>query len=744
MKKINFRNILILIRKELVGFVDNPATYVVGIVFLLIWEFLFFRNVFVIGESSLATLFNLFPWISLIFIPALTMGAISKEKDDGTLELILTHPVKIWELVLSKFLSTFLFVGVVLLFTLPLAISFNNYGPLDWGIYASQIIGALFFSAALVSLGIFISSLFSSQIASLLLTVFSGFIFVVFGTELVTISLPSTVGSFLEKFSLANHYNALSRGILTLSDILFFIIFVALFLYEANLQIFKQKSNELKRKLFAIQLGGFLITSLIIAGGVLSIINLRLDITQNKIYTLSGATKKVLLELDTPVTLTLYASKNLPAQYAPILRETQYVLEDYKNTSKSKIIYEQKDPSVSEDEEQKALASGIQRAQFNIIGQDELQSKEGYLGITINSENRTEAIPFIQGTADLEYELTTLIYKLTSKDKKTLGFLSGNNEKSIYDDYKYLNQELSKQFNLKPVFLSDEIKEIDQNIHVLIIAGPTEPLEVETISAVRTYLNNGGSVVFLLDKILVNNDFTSVVINHNLEQILEEYGVTLRQDVIYDLRAYEQLNIQTGANTFALNYPFWIRTSISPLAQILKLKTNAVSLPWASSITFDGGKAKESGYTIKPLLNTSDYGGVKLDTASVLPDQDLPADKLGKITAGVTMEPFPDTENSKGRVVVITDSEFLVDMFLTKIPSNLAFGLDMFSWVSQVDSFADIQVKVNAASKFTFANSTQPSQIRYTVMGLSTGLPILLAIGRFLRRRALRFQNYKS
>ncbi|RJR27024.1 hypothetical protein C4561_04585 [candidate division WWE3 bacterium] len=736
------RNIKNLTKKELRSIIDNPATYVITIVFLLIWEYIFFRNVFVIGESSLTLLFDFFPWISLLLIPAITMGSISKEKDDGTLELVLTHPIRSIELVVSKFLGTLIYAFTVILFTLPVAFYFNKYGPLDWGIYTGQLLGAFFISAALISLGIFISSLFSSQIASLLVTVFSGFAFVVLGTELVTISLPPIVGNYVEKLSLANHYQSMIRGVISIPDLVFFLIFTLLFLFLANLQVLKQSSNELNKKYLIMQWGASLVAVSLILTEAVSIFPMRIDITQNKIYTLSSTTHEILSKATSPITLTLYASENLPTQYAPVIRETKYILQDYKNAAKDKILLEYKDPTKSAESEQEVLQFGIQRAQFNIIGQDELQAKTGYLGVLISYGGKNEVISFVQGTADLEYELTSLINKLVNSDKKTVGFLSGHGEKSVYTDYGYLNSELSKLFNVKPFYLSEESNVIDETIDVLVLAGPTERIDEGTRNALRDFFNRGKSIVMFVDNILVNSSFTSGSIDHGLQNFLEEYGINLKGDVVYDLKFHELLNIQSETNSFALPYEFWIRSSVSPLSQIDNIKTSTISLPWPSSITFDGDKAKSLGYSIKPLLITSDFAGVKSDDFVVTPEQDLPAENLGKITVAISMEPTDPTASDKGKLVLISDSEFLVNMFLERVPTNLAFGLDLFSWISSEKSLADIQVKVNSASRFAFIDADQSATIKYFIYGLSALIPVLVGFFRYMRRRILRTKTY--
>src|SRR3989338_6729585 len=105
MHMFDFKNIFTITRKELKSSFDNPTFYVNIAVFLLLWEFLFFRNAFLAGEASLRQLYDFLPWLLIIFIPAVTMGAMSQEKSEGTLELLLTHPVREYELLAGKFLG---------------------------------------------------------------------------------------------------------------------------------------------------------------------------------------------------------------------------------------------------------------------------------------------------------------------------------------------------------------------------------------------------------------------------------------------------------------------------------------------------------------------------------------------------------------------------------------------------------------------------------------------------------------
>ena len=516
---MNLLNIKAITKKEIKSYINNPAAYIVLIAFSLMWQFLFFKNALIVGESSLRNLFEVLPWLLLIFIPAITMGSISKEKDEGTLELILTHPVSDIELILGKILSAKLFVVYALLFTFPLAFTFSKFGKFDWGVYAGQLIGSILLSVSLISLGIYISSLVKNQIASLIVTMVAVFFLIVSGSEFLTISLPFSILPIMTNISVLTHFQSTIRGVLDLRDLLYFLSFTLVFISLAFLQLSKRRYGNLKAKYKRIKLIVLLLIGNTLVFSYLgSVVPGRLDLTQEKVYTLSESTKKVIggLENNVEITftrsiksnlnnveITFYASGKLPSQYSPVVQDVKDVLRDYRISSNGKIIVKTKDPSLKAEDATEATTKGIQEIQFNVIGQEEFQVKTGFLGVHISAEGKEDSLPFkdsgdpifflfIQQTDDLEYMLTSIINKLTAKDKKTIGFLSGHGEKELFD-YVFLNGELTKQYETKSITLDKTNPVIDENIDTLVIAGPTIKFEDNEKEAIMLFMQKNNS-----------------------------------------------------------------------------------------------------------------------------------------------------------------------------------------------------------------------------------------------------------
>ena len=147
------KNVWIIIKKELRNYFNQPTAYILLVVFLVLAYFFYFRLVFLTGEVSLRPLFNIMPWLLMFFVPAIAMNILAKEKDSGTLEILATQPVSIIQILVGKFLGTFIFIMAAGLITLTIPITLSRFGNFDWGIIVGQYIGLMFLAASFLSIG---------------------------------------------------------------------------------------------------------------------------------------------------------------------------------------------------------------------------------------------------------------------------------------------------------------------------------------------------------------------------------------------------------------------------------------------------------------------------------------------------------------------------------------------------------------------------------------------------------------
>ena len=735
---MTIQNMPALVKKELRILFNNPSSYIVLIVFLILWQFLFFRNALLVGESSLRILYDYLPWVMLILAPAITMGSISKEKDDGTLEMLLTQPVRDTEVLVAKWISSLIFITAALIFALPVAFSFSLFGPFDWGIFAGQLLSSILFSASLIALGIFISSLFTNQIASLLLTVLASFLSLVIGTELITANLPNAIVPFLEKLSLLSHLESLSRGVIDIRDLLYFASFIVIFLSLSFLQLMKRKYGNLRYRYRTYQIGIMLLTGIFLMVSLLGDrIPGRIDLTAGRIYTLSAGSVKILKNLPDIVTVTLYASTNLPPQYSPILRETKDILHDIKTRGGNKINYFQKDPGSSETVNTEAGRKGIQQIQFNVVGREEFQVKTGFLGIALDYAGKNEVIPFVQDSSDLEYQLITLIHKLTAKEKKKITFLNEGGAKTAENDFRLLNSELLKLYEVSSG------NEIATGSAITVLAGPTGKYDEILFNNLRKFLEKGGNLLILADSYSISTQLMSASLNeNNINDFLTNFGVTVNKNLVYDLKSNELINFgQGGPINYLLPYPYWIRALPTSQTGNLSGKINFVILPWVNSLTYDKDKLKTSKYNVEELLTTSAYAGLKTGEISIMPDQtQFDSTNLSKQIVAIALSPREG--NASGRIIVVGDSDYLSDNFLQNSADNLNFALETLSWLSSDENLAAIAVKKKKTGKLLFTDDNQAAAVKYGNIALTSAIPFLYGSLRLINRRKLKHRKF--
>lgn len=745
---MSLKNISTISRRELKSYLDNPAAYVVALAFLVLWEFLFFLNAFVVGEASLRGLFDWLPWLSLLLIPAVTMGSIAQEKNEGTLEVVLTHPVKELELIIGKFFGSFTLIGILYLFALPISVTFSWYGQVDFGVVLGQLIGSWLFSAAFIALGIFISAAFTSQVAALLVSAVLGFLFLISGSDFITVTLPLILVPVFERLSLLSHFQSMNRGVLDLRDLWYFGTFCIVFLTLAYLSLLQRKYGNRKDQFQYIRVGLSLFIGIAILTNIIgSRIPGRLDLTTNKNFSLSPATRNILNGLTDIVTITFYASTKLPAQYAPLVRDTRDLLRDYQNLAKGNLKVSLKDPSENPQLAQEAANLGIKEVQFNVIGQEEFQLKTGFVGIVISFADKHETLPFLQTTGDLEYQLTSSIRKLTNKNKKTVAFMTGNGEKSPFSEYQQFNTELNKLFDVTTTQIATDTPQIASQASVLIVAGPTSKLEDKTISAIKQFLDTGKGAIFLADSFSVAPQMQSLTPSANgtnFSDLIKDFGVTVNKDIVYDLRSHETVRLGSGPVSFLMPYQFWVRTLVGKDASKIINQTSQVVLPWASSLTLDEEKLKKDGYNIIKLLTTTPASGVETNNVTLSPDKyNFSQDNLSEKLLAVALTPSLQSGiNAKSNLVIVGDSDFLSDQFMQS-SDNLSFGLSVISWLANDEALTGIKTRQGDLQKLVFQNQTQTSLVKYGNLLLVILIPVSLAAFRILRRRHLSQLHYQ-
>lgn len=516
------------------------------------------------------------------------------------------------------------------------------------------------------------------------------------------------------------------------------------------------------------------IVQVLIVLGILAVLNffflrhfIRMDLTQDKRYTLTPSTKDVLTNLDDIVNIKLYLSNKLPPYLINLKREVTDILDEYKAYAGGNLSVKFIDPTDDPKLQQELRFMGIPQVQLNIVEKDQLQLTNVYFGIAIFYADKKEVIPFANDIRNLEYDLTSSIVKATRKETKTVGIFTGK-ETNPFEDYQAAKQLLENQYNVEQIELK-EAETISNDVDTLIVAGPRDLTDVQKYE-IDQFLMRGGKIVFLIDTIDIKDGLQASSFQPGISDLLEHHGIKIEQNMIID-RSNAPAAFRSGFMTFQMPYPFWVKVTSNGFASDNPAVSNLESLvlPWTSSITTPEDKA--GGLTITELAKSTPYAlarkgyynldpqqtfyspGIKTETyllaitasgkfKSFYADKPLPAlettanDKEKTEAQKKTIKESPETQ-----MVIIGNSRFITNDVISQFQDNQVFFLNMIDWLTLGEDL--IGIRSRGATDRPLEETTE--HMKTLIKSIDTfGVPLLLIffglVYFYFRRRRKRRQ----
>jgi ABC-2 type transport system permease protein len=240
-----------IFRRELKGYFATPVAYVFLIIFLLLTGVFTFSsdlgNFFGRGQADLVSFFGFHPWLYMLLVPAISMRLWSEERSTGTIEMLMTLPVSMGQAVMGKFLAAWAFTGIALVGTAPVWITVNYLGNPDNGVILAGYIGSMLMAGAYLAVGACISAFTKNQVIAFVVSVMVLLMLTMAGWPTVLDALPEAVPQIVVEtvasLSFYSHFQAIIRGVLDLRDVLFFVSFMALWLFANAVVIERRKAN---------------------------------------------------------------------------------------------------------------------------------------------------------------------------------------------------------------------------------------------------------------------------------------------------------------------------------------------------------------------------------------------------------------------------------------------------------------------------------------------------------------------
>ena len=741
------KQLLTILKKDLRSYFDQPTGYILNIIFIVAIVFMFFRTIDTTNEASLRPMFSLLPWILAIYIPAVSMRLFSEEQRDGTLEILFTQPVRGTTVILAKFLAGLIFITIGILGTILIPISLAFAGNLDIGALIAQYIGAILLSSSLVSIGIFASSLTKNQIVAFIISLSVSMILLVLGLDFINITLPSSLSILLQDLSPLTHFSSITRGLIDLRDVLYFISIDIAFLSITYLNT-KGKSlnsNSPQYRNLRIGVGSLVVLSLVFAWFGSSIQG-RIDLTEDKIYSLAPSTKQIFNDLDDYLTITLYESKDHPINTALTARDVNDFLSDLDARSKY-IKIKHRYPDADEKDKEESEIAGIPPVQFNVQRQGEFQVKTGYLGMTLAYANNKEVIPFIESLDGLEYKLASLTFKMLNDTKKSITFIDLPSSKTNQSMGSFISL-LAQQYEISVIDIND-INNIKTLPDVFIIAGGNyENVDMDLIlpnNKIQDLILQGVSFFVLADTVNIDSNRMVAYPNQNSGAMLwENFGIIIKNNMLYDLVSYETLPFGTQSGEVLLPYPYWIR--IPPNDSKVTGKVNSTLFPWASSIELI--QPMINNIKTDPIIITAPTTSIQYDYQDLSPDAKFnPSNNTGSQILGVKIE-NNEISNTTIRSIVISDSDWLTDNIAGRNQSNYALGMNMIDWLAQENQLADIRSKVIRERKLDWSSKgsffSHQSLTKNLNLISSPILLIIYGLTRYTKRKTIQRKVFKN
>jgi ABC-type uncharacterized transport system involved in gliding motility auxiliary subunit len=281
----------------------------------------------------------------------------------------------------------------------------------------------------------------------------------------------------------------------------------------------------------------------------------RIDLTDNKMYSLSASSKSIVSKLDDRLTIKIYFSENLPNELGNTRRFLQDILEEYRAES-DEINFYFHNPQSDDELEEQARKDGIQPVQMQAIENDAMVVKKVYLGMVLLYEDKKEILPVIQTTTGLEYLISTKIKSLINADKKTVAFLNLNTEKELKTET--LSSQLNEHYNFRKITTTDPIP---PNVDVLLISATSDSLDPLLLENLEKFIDSGKKI--FLSQSGVETDIQTQQANpieSNIFTFLKKYNLELKKNLILDKKS-GSVQVQERRGIFMMNrameYPFF-------------------------------------------------------------------------------------------------------------------------------------------------------------------------------------------
>jgi ABC-2 type transport system permease protein len=696
------RNILTVFKRELGAYFNSAIAYIYLVVFITLNNGLFMAQFFLAGKADMRPYFNLLPFVLLVFIPVITMRLWAEDRKENTFELLMTFPMKPAELVLGKFFASFVFYMVALASTVTVPLMLFMVGRPDLGTIVGDYVGVILLGALFLSVGIFVSGLTQEQIVAFVVTATACFLIYFFGTDFFATFLDgwfSGLGTFLKNYvGAASHLLSLYKGVVDVKDVLYFVVGCFVFLLLNGFS-FEGRLRRKARLVFSAAVAVCFIGAIVLNWLVHDLSLPRFDLTQNKIYTIAEATKRILNDLKAPVQIKVYLTpaEKMPTALKTLEQEIVGKLDELRIVSKNKLNYRvvhieaanlveqaknQPGAAPKASLEKTLSEKGIMPFQVESIDRDEVGVKLIYSALSIAfKEKNEEILPRIlpNTLSDLEYLLLSRIKKMAVEERPKVALFSpltaeqlspemvqvltkmGKPVAQYEDEYQSLVPLLrNNAYDVARISLTKN-DPLPSGLKVLLVLNVAN-LNDRQIYEINKFLYQGGSVVIAAQGYdysfqLFPSSGLGILprkLNLDINKLIQKWGIKINEDMLMD-ESSELIDVSTGQRVgpFSMSIPVraanQIRVRDESINKKVPLMSRLSSLfyLWGSALDVSEDVVKQSGLKKSILFSSSNRSWKVPFEGGNLTPQNMQFPKTGspgKFPLGLMLEgQFSDT-----------------------------------------------------------------------------------------------------
>lgn len=427
----------------------------------------------------------------------------------------------------------------------------------------------------------------------------------------------------------------------------------------------------------------------------------RADFTENKEFTITDSTKTILKGLDDIVNIRLYFSSDLPPYLANVETQINDVLDEYKAYSNNRIAVEFVDPSKDPAIKEKAQRLGIPELQLTVIEKDQRQVRKAFLGISVQYGDKNQVIPVIKNLNNLEYDLTSAIFKVTDSKQRMLGWVGAKGDETSPISYSEIGKTIEQEYTTR-FFEPGKVASIPETIGALIVDG-NQILSDRAKYAIDQYLMKGGKVIFLTDGIQIDHEtMTATVASQNIHEMLTTYGIGIQPALIVD-RSNAYASFNSGFMRFSLPYPFWPKILPEGFNKEFPAvnQLESIVLPWTSPLTVIATPSES--FKVTDIAQTSRYSASITENFDLNPQQkfDINPDEFkqqsvalqvdGTFQSVFTNQPIPEdpqaakdqskpkepesalTTSKPTTIAILASTRFITNQFIQMFEDNRVF-----------------------------------------------------------------------